>query len=214
MRVILADDSLLLREGLARILAEVGFTVTGQAADVDELLRLVQECEPDAVVVDIRMPPSYTDEGIRAAHEIRRLHPGVGVLVLSQYLQTAYAMKLLGQGTSGLGYLLKDRVTDLEEFAEAVRRVSRGGSVVDPDVVARLVGRRRENDPLGELTRRERDVLALMAEGRSNEAIAERLSMGDRTVETHVGRIFSKLGLAAAADDHRRVLAVLAYLRS
>lgn len=214
MRVIIADDSILLREGVARILAESGFEVVGQAGDADELLQLVREREPDVALVDIRMPPTHTDEGIRAAHRIRAEHPGVAVLVLSQYLQTIYAMKLLESGSSGLGYLLKDRVTDLDEFAEAIRRVSKGGSVVDPDVVARLVGKRRDNDPVGALTKREQEVLALMAQGRSNQAICERLYTSQKTVETHVHRIFTKLGLQQAPDDHRRVLAVLAYLRS
>lgn len=214
MRVIIADDSVLLREGVARILAEAGFEVVGQAGNAEDLLQLVDELEPDVALVDIRMPPTHTDEGIRAAHRIRAAHPGIGVLVLSQYLQTIYAMKLLENGSSGLGYLLKDRVTDLEEFADAIRRVSSGGSVVDPDVVARLVGKRRDKDPVGDLTKREQEVLALMAQGRSNQAIGERLFTSQKTVETHVHRIFTKLGLQQAPDDHRRVLAVLAYLRS
>jgi DNA-binding NarL/FixJ family response regulator len=214
MRVIIADDSTLLREGVARILAEAGIEVVGQAGDAEELLRMVDDDPPDAVVVDIRMPPTQTDEGIRAAHRIRESHPEIGVLVLSQYLQTVYAEKLLEHGAEGLGYLLKDRVTDLSQFAEAIRRVSAGETVVDPEIVGRLVGRRREDDPLERLTQREREVLALMAEGRSNPAIAELLFMGLKTVETHVGRIFTKLGLEPTTDDHRRVLAVLAHLRS
>lgn len=213
MRVIIADDSLLLREGLARILAEGGVEVVGQAADGEELLRLVGRAEPDAAIVDIRMPPTYTDEGIRAAHQIRAAHPGVGVLVLSQYLETIYAVKLLAEGAGGVGYLLKDRVSDLLEFAEAVKRVTRGETVVDPEVVNRLVNRRRDNDPLAALTDRERAVLELMAQGRSNQAVGERLFMSQKTVETHVGRIFAKLGLEATPDDHRRVMAVVMYLR-
>ena len=214
MRVILVDDSLLLREGVARIVAEAGIDVVGQAADTGHLLQLIDEKGPDVVVMDIRMPPTYTDEGIQAAHAIRAAYPQVGVLVLSQYLQTVYATKLLAAGSKGLGYLLKDRVTDLEAFADAIRRVHKGETVVDPEVVGRLVNRSRENDSLGSLTDREHEVLSLMAQGRSNAAIAERLFTSQKTVETHVGRIFSKLNLDPAPDDHRRVLAVLAYLRS
>ncbi len=214
MRVILVDDSLLLREGLARIVAEAGIEVVGQAADTERLLQLVDKERPDVVVMDIRMPPTHSDEGIQAAHAIRAAYPKVGVLVLSQYLETVYATKLLSAGSEGLGYLLKDRVTDLEGFADAIHRVDRGETVIDPEVVNRLVNRSRENDSLRTLTDREHEVLALMAQGRSNAAIGERLFTSQKTVETHVGRIFSKLILDPAPDDHRRVLAVLAYLRS
>lgn len=214
MRVIIADDSLLLREGVARILVEAGLEVVGQAGDAEELLTIVGRERPDVAVVDIRMPPTFSDEGIQAAHAIRAAYPDVGVLVLSQYLQTIYAVKLLSQDARGLGYLLKDRVSDLDDFADAVKRVSAGGTVVDPDVVDRLINRRRDSDPLAALTDRERAVLALMAEGRSNQAIGERLFLSSKTVETHVGRIFTKLGLEPTTDDHRRVLAVVMYLRA
>ncbi len=213
MRVILADDAVLLREGVAHVLASSGFDVVGQAGDADELRRLVREHVPDVAVVDIRMPPTNTDEGLRAAIDIRRELPAVGVLVLSQYLESSYAMRLFAGGADGLGYLLKDRVSDLEEFADAVRRVGEGGSVVDPEVVARLVGRPRVESPLAGLTEREQEVLALMAEGRSNQAIEQRLYLSPKTVEGHVRSIFAKLDLVPAPDDHRRVLAVLTYLR-
>ena len=215
MRIVVADDSLLFREGLVRVLEERDFEVIGQMENADDLLRRVGGLKPDAAVIDIRMPPTHTDEGLRAALEIGEQHPDVGVLVLSQYVQADYAVRLLEGGTAGRGYLLKDRVGDLDSLAEAVRRVGEGGSVVDPEVVSFLVGKREEEDgPLGELTGREREILAMMAEGRSNTGICERLVLSPRTVESHVGNIFSKLGLAAAADDHRRVLAVLAYLRA
>ena len=213
MRVVIADDSVLLREGVVRILAEAGFDVVGQAGDADELMLKVRSYSPDVAVVDIRMPPSHTDEGLRAAQEIREKHPGVGVLVLSQYIEPAYAMELLAESAEGVGYLLKDRVSDVNEFADAVRRVADGGSALDPAIVSQLVGRRRGDDPLGELTPREREVLGLMAEGRSNQGIAQRLVVTERAVEKHVTSIFSKLKLPAATADHRRVLAVLAYLR-
>jgi DNA-binding NarL/FixJ family response regulator len=210
---VIADDSVLLREGVVRILAEAGFDVVGQAGDADELMLKVRSYSPDVAVVDIRMPPSHTDEGLRAAQEIREKHPGVGVLVLSQYIEPAYAMELLAESAEGVGYLLKDRVSDVNEFADAVRRVADGGSALDPAIVSQLVGRRRGDDPLGELTPREREVLGLMAEGRSNQGIAQRLVVTERAVEKHVTSIFSKLKLPAATADHRRVLAVLAYLR-
>ena len=214
MRVVLADDSVLLREGVARILADAGFQVVGQAGTADELLLKVRSYSPDVAVVDIRMPPSHTDEGLRAAQEIRDHHPGVGVLLLSQYVEPAYAMELLAESAEGVGYLLKDRVSDVKEFAEAVRRVAEGGSALDPSVVSQLVGRRRKDDPLERLTPREREVLELMAEGRSNQGIAERLVVTERAVEKHVTSIFGKLRLPAAPEDHRRVLAVLAFLGS
>jgi DNA-binding NarL/FixJ family response regulator len=213
VRVVLAEDSVLLREGVARILADSGFDVVGQAGDADELMLKVRSYSPDVAVVDIRMPPTHTDEGLRAAQEIREKHPGVGVLVLSQYVEPAYAMELLAESAEGVGYLLKDRISDVREFADAVRRVADGGSALDPAIVSQLVGRRRGTDPLDQLTPREREVLGLMAEGRSNQGIAERLVVTDRAVEKHVTSIFGKLRLPAAAEDHRRVLAVLAYLR-
>ena len=214
MRVVVADDSVLLREGVVRILAEAGFDVVGQAGDADELMLKVRSYSPDVAVVDIRMPPTHTDEGLQAAQEIREKHPGIGVLVLSQYIEPAYAMELLADSAEGVGYLLKDRVSDVHEFADAVRRVADGGSALDPTIVSQLVGRRRGDDPLGGLTAREREVLSLMAEGRSNQGIAERLVVTERAVEKHVTSIFSKLRLPAATADHRRVLAVLAYLRN
>jgi DNA-binding NarL/FixJ family response regulator len=212
---VIADDSVLLREGVSRLLAEAGFEVVGQAGEVDELLREVAEKEPDVAIVDIRMPPTHTDEGLRAARELRRGHPSLGVLVLSQYVRPSYAFELLAEDARGVGYLLKDRVSDLRELSDAVRRVGEGGSVLDPSVVSQLVGRRRQgHDPIDDLTERERQVLALMAEGRSNRAIAERLVITDRTVEKHVRSILGKLHIAGSPDDHRRVLAVLAYLGS
>ncbi len=214
MRVVLAEDSVLLREGVARILGEAGFEVVGQAGNADELLLKVRSYSPDVAIVDIRMPPTHTDEGLRAAQEIREKHPTCGVLVLSQYVEAAYAMELLAESAEGVGYLLKDRVSDVNEFADAVRRVGEGGSALDPTIVSQLVGRRRRDDPIDQLTPREREVLGLMAEGRSNSGIAEQLVVTERAVEKHVTGIFSKLRLPAASEDHRRVLAVLAYLRS
>ena len=214
MRVVLAEDSVLLREGVARILDEAGFEVVGQAGNADELLLKVRSYSPDVAIVDIRMPPTHTDEGLRAAQEIREKHPTCGVLVLSQYVEATYAMELLAESAEGVGYLLKDRVSDVNEFADAVRRVGEGGSALDPTIVSQLVGRRRRDDPIDQLTPREREVLGLMAEGRSNSGIAEQLVVTDRAVEKHVTSIFSKLRLPAASEDHRRVLAVLAYLRS
>ena len=214
MRVVLAEDSVLLREGVARILDEAGFEVVGQAGNADELLLKVRSYSPDVAIVDIRMPPTHTDEGLRAAQEIREKHPTCGVLVLSQYVEATYAMELLAESAEGVGYLLKDRVSDVNEFADAVRRVGEGGSALDPTIVSQLVGRRRRDDPIDQLTPREREVLGLMAEGRSNSGIAEQLVVTERAVEKHVTGIFSKLRLPAASEDHRRVLAVLAYLRS
>jgi DNA-binding NarL/FixJ family response regulator len=215
VRVVIADDSVLLREGVSRLLAEAGFEVVGQAGDGEELLREVADKAPDVAIVDIRMPPTHTDEGLRAAREIRSRHPSVGVLVLSQYVRPSYAFELLADDARGVGYLLKDRVSDLAELSDAVRRVGEGGSVLDPTVVSQLVGRRRQgHDPIDDLSEREREVLALMAEGRSNRAIGERLFITDRTVEKHVKSILMKLQIPGSAEDHRRVLAVLAYLGS
>lgn len=213
MRVVIADDSVLLREGVTRLLVEAGFEVVGQAGDADELLREVAEQAPDVAIVDIRMPPTHTDEGLRAARELRDRYPSLGILVLSQYVRPSYAFELLADDARGLGYLLKDRVSDLRDLTDAVERVGNGGSVLDPMVVSQLVGRRRRgHDPIDDLSERERDVLALMAEGRSNRAIADRLVITERTVEKHVTSILMKLQIYAGQDDHRRVLAVLAYL--
>ena len=214
MRVVLADDSILLREGIARILTEEGFDVAGQAGNPDELMLKVRSYNPDVAIVDIRMPPTLTNEGLVAAKEIREKHPDTGVLVLSQYVEPEYAMELLSESAEGIGYLLKDRVADVKEFAAAVRRVGEGGSALDPSVVSHLVGRRRADDPVDTLTPREREVLEYMAEGRSNSGIAERMVVTERAVEKHVTSIFGKLRLPAAPEDHRRVLAVLAFLRS
>ena len=210
--MVIADDSVLLREGLARLLTDAGFEVVAQAGDAEDLLRKVRAHKPQVAVTDIRMPPTQTDEGLRAAQEIRRESPGVGVLVLSQYVDQAYAMELLGKSAEGVGYLLKDRVAEVDRFTEAVRAVGRGGSALDPEVVAQLLGRRPSDDPLERLTNRERQVLGLMAQGRSNGAIARELVVTDRAIEKHVTSIFGKLDLPATEDSHRRVLAVLAYL--
>jgi DNA-binding NarL/FixJ family response regulator len=215
VRVVLADDSLILREGLARLLEEAGFEVVGQAATGQELLEQVDATAPDVAIVDIRMPPTHTDEGLRAAHEIRARHPSIAILVLSQWVRPSYALELLSEGTEGLGYLLKDRVSDLGELAASVRRVADGGSVLDPLVVQQLVSRPRVGpDPLDDLTDREREVLALMAEGRTNKAIGEQLFITEHTVEKHTKNILGKLNIPTSADDHRRVLAVLTYLNS
>jgi DNA-binding NarL/FixJ family response regulator len=215
MRVVIADDSALLRQGVAQLLLEAGFDVAGQATDGDELIALVEEMRPDVAVVDIRMPPTHTDEGIRAAKEIRTRFPEVAVLVLSQYVRPSYALELLEESAERIGYLLKDRVSDVHELADAIRRVGQGGSVLDPSVVSQLVGRRRQDgDPIEDLSDREREVLALVAEGRTNQAIATRLFITERTVEKHVKSILGKLRIPAGAADHRRVLAVLAYLNS
>jgi DNA-binding NarL/FixJ family response regulator/class 3 adenylate cyclase len=213
LKVVIADDSVLLREGVARLLDEAGFDVVGQSGNAEDLLRHVAMLKPAVAIVDIRMPPTHTDEGLKAAARIRERFPTTGVLVLSQYVETGYAMELLSESAEGVGYLLKDRVSDLEQFASAVRRVADGGSVLDPDVVSQLIGRRRRDDPLQLLTPREREVLELMAEGRSNQAIADQLFVTLRAVEKHVTSIFSKLNLPASTADHRRVLAVLAMLR-
>jgi DNA-binding NarL/FixJ family response regulator len=215
VRVAVADDAVLLREGLARLLEEAGFEVVGLAADGDELLDLIARSHPDVAVVDIRMPPTHTDEGLRAARVIRERWPEVGILVLSQHVNARYALELLSAGTDGVGYLLKERVSDLDELSSSVYRVGHGASVLDPAVVGQLVGRRRQgNDPIEQLTDREREVLALMAEGRSNKAIAERLFVSEHTVEKHVKNIFGTLRLPPSPDDHRRVLAVITYLDS
>jgi DNA-binding NarL/FixJ family response regulator len=213
VRVVVADDAVILREGLARLLVEAGFDVVGQAGDAGELLEQIEATSPDVAIVDIRMPPTHTDEGLQAAAEIRADHPSVGILVLSQYVRPSYALELLSHGTEGVGYLLKDRVSDLDELASGVRRVGEGGSVLDPSVVAQLVERPRSgDDPLEDLTEREREVLSLMAEGRSNKAIGQRLFITEHTVEKHVKNILGKLRLPESPDDHRRVLAVLTYL--
>ena len=210
--MIVADDSVLVREGVTRLLEGAGYEVVGQAADREELMRKTRAHKPDVAIVDIRMPPTRTDEGLRAAREIREEMPGIGVLVLSAYLEEDYALELVGEDAAGVGYLLKDRISDGDRFAEAVRRVAEGGSALDPEVVSQMLGRRRAEDPLEALTPREREVLALMAEGRSNQAIAEALVVSERAVEKHVTSIFAKLNLPPAAEDHRRVLAVLAFL--
>jgi DNA-binding NarL/FixJ family response regulator len=213
-RVVIADDSLLLREGVARLLTESGFEVVAQVGDADSLLAAVAKERPDVAITDIRMPPTFTDEGLRAAEAIRAAHgTDIGVLVLSQYVETTYALRLVTEGLGGAGYLLKDRIEYLDDFSDAIRRVARGGRVIDPDVVAQLVRPRRAKSQLDELTEREREVLAVMAEGRSNQAIAERLFLSPKTVEAHIANIFGKLGLMPEPDDHRRVLAVLAHLR-
>jgi DNA-binding NarL/FixJ family response regulator len=214
VRVVIAEDSALLREGLARILAEGDFEVAGQCANADELHDVVRRRRPNVAVVDVRMPPTHTDEGARAARELREQYPEMGVLLLSQVVEAAHALALFSERPEGFGYLLKDRVLEIDDFLEAVRRVGRGGTAIDPDVIAQLLGRPREDDPLSELTPREREVLALMAEGLSNRGICGRLFLSPKTVEAHVKNIFIKLGLMPAPDDHRRVLAVLAFLRS
>jgi DNA-binding NarL/FixJ family response regulator len=214
MRVVLGEDSVLLREGIARLLDRAGIEVVAQAGDAEDVLRKVRAHKPDVLIVDIRRPPSNTDDGLKVAREIRAELPDIGVLVLSQYLEEAYASDLLGEGTEGVGYLLKDRVADVDRFVDAVRRVAGGGSALDPEVVAHLLGRHREDDPIESLSEREREVLALMAEGMSNSAIAERLVITERSVEKHGTSIFSKLDLPPTSEHNRRVLAVLAYLRS
>jgi DNA-binding NarL/FixJ family response regulator len=215
MRAALADDAVILREGLSRLLDEAGFEVVGLAADGDALLELVERTRTDVAIIDIRVPPTHTDEGLQAAKVIRERWPEIGILVLSQHVNTRYALELLSAGTDGVGYLLKERVSDLQELSSSVNRVGHGGSVLDPAVVGELVGRRRRgDDPLEYLTDREREVLALMAEGRSNGAIAERLFITDHTVEKHVKNILGTLHLPQSPDDHRRVLAVITYLNS
>ncbi len=214
MRVVVGEDSVLVREGIVRVLGEAGFDVVAQAGDAEELVRKVSAHKPDVAVVDIKMPPTETDDGLRAAVEIRRRLPETGVIVLSQYLEEGYALDLVAGGAEGTGYLLKDQVGDVERFADSVRRVGEGGSALDPEVVLQILGRRRRDDRLAGLTERDYEVLALMAEGRSNEAIARRLSVSERAVEKHVTSTFDKLGLTPAPEDHRRVLAVLTFLRS
>jgi DNA-binding NarL/FixJ family response regulator len=214
MQVMIADDAVLFREGLARVLQAAGIQVAAQVGDAEQLLARVRASPPAAVVVDIRMPPTHTREGLDAAQRIRAEHPQVGVLVLSQYVEPHHAIQLLQDGASGVGYLLKDRVADVNEVVDAVQRVAAGGSVIDTEVVAQLVSRRRTHDPIQELSKRERQVLALMAEGRSNQAIGERLFLSPKTVEAHVHSIFTRLDLHPGPDDHRRVLAVLAFLRA
>jgi DNA-binding NarL/FixJ family response regulator len=214
LRVAIAEDTVLLREGIARLLEEAGFEIVGQSSTADDLLLKVRSYHPDVAIIDIRMPPTHTDEGLRAAKTIREEHPDVGVLVLSEYLEPAYAMEVISDNAEGVGYLLKQRVSELDDFASAVRRVAEGGSALDPAIVTQLVGRRRRDDPISSLTPREREVLELMAEGRSNQAIAERMVVTERAVEKHVTNIFGKLRLPPAAQDHRRVLAVLAFLGS
>jgi DNA-binding NarL/FixJ family response regulator len=214
VRVVVADDSVLLREGIVRILADSGFDVVAQAGDAEDLVRKVAAHKPDVAIVDVRMPPTNTDDGLRAAQKIRADQPSCGVLVLSQYIEEGYALELLSENAEGVGYLLKDRVADVDRFTESVRRVGEGGSALDPEVVAQLLGRRRREDPLEELSPREREVLELMAEGKSNHAIAEALVVTERAVEKHVTSIFGKLKLPPTQEDHRRVLAVLRFLRA
>jgi serine/threonine-protein kinase len=213
LRVVIAEDAVLLREGLRRVLGDAGLEVAGTAADAQRLLQLVGTLRPDVVLADVRMPPTQTTEGLLAARQIRQLWPGTAVVVLSQHVETELLFELLADDPRGVGYILKERVADIEQFTGAIRRVAAGESVIDPEVVSRLVARPRRDSPLETLTARERDVLALMAEGRSNQAIATQLWMSPKTVETHVGSIFTKLRLAPDTEDHRRVLAVLAFLR-
>jgi DNA-binding NarL/FixJ family response regulator len=214
MRVVIADDAMLIREGAARLLEDAGVEVVGTAGDAQDLLRLVATEQPDVAIVDIRMPPTHTDEGLVAAEQIRSRHPGVGVLVLSQYLESRYATRLLEQHPQGRGYLLKERVSDIGALKDAIARIAEGECVLDPTIVARLIKRPRQRRPIDELTDREREVLALIAEGRSNQGISQILVLSPKTVEAHVGRILAKLGLDDTPDYHRRVLAVLAFLRS
>jgi DNA-binding NarL/FixJ family response regulator len=214
MRVVIADDELLLREGLERLLAEVGFEVVGKAANPIELMWMVERTRPDVAIIDIRMPPSHTDEGLVAARELGRTNPATGVLVLSHHLDSRFAGRLLEEHPERVGYLLKERLSDIAVLTDALHRIAEGECVIDATIISRLLRRRRNPDPLGELTEREREVLGLMAEGRSNRAIAGRLVVGDKAIEAHVHNVFMKLQLEEAPDDHRRVLAVLVYLRS
>jgi DNA-binding NarL/FixJ family response regulator len=213
LRVVIAEDTVLLREGLRRVLTDAGLDVAGTAGDAAELISLVAAIRPDVVLADIRMPPTQTTEGLQAALEIRRRWPGTAVIVLSQHVETEHLFELLADEPRGIGYVLKERVAEIAQFTDAIRRVAAGESVIDPQIVSRLVARPRRDSPLDTLSERELAVLALMAEGRSNHAIAAALYMSPKTVETHVGNMFSKLGLLPAAEDHRRVLAVLTYLR-
>ena len=210
----MADDVLLTREGIVRLLQDAGIEVVGQASDAEGLLRHVRLSRPDVAIVDIRMPPTHTDEGLVAAHAIRTEHPEIGVLLLSSYAEPSYAMRLVADRPERVGYLLKERVFDIAAVVDALQRIVDGETVIDPTIVSRLFGRRRRDDPLAELTEREREVLGLIAEGMSNRAIASRIFVTERTVEAHVTQIFQKLELAQSADQHRRVLAVLAYLRA
>ncbi|MEO6652437.1 MAG: response regulator transcription factor [Ilumatobacteraceae bacterium] len=212
MRIVIAEDSVLLRAGLTRILADAAHEVVATVGDADELLRVVDMHRPDLAIIDVRMPPTHSDDGLRAALQIRATSPGVGILVLSQYVEERYATELLGDNIAGVGYLLKDRIAEVGEFLGAVRQVSEGGTVLDPEVVSQLLARSRRADPLERLTAREREVLGLMAEGRTNPAIARTLIVSDKAVEKHVGNIFSKLDLPPTTDDHRRVLAVLQWV--
>jgi DNA-binding NarL/FixJ family response regulator len=212
MRIVIAEDSAVIRAGLRELLADRGHEITAAVGDADALIAAVSADQPDVAIVDVRMPPDHTDEGLRAAIDIRRAYPGVGILVFSQYVETRYAADLLRMRAGGVGYLLKDRVADVAEFADAISRVAAGGTALDPEVVTGLLSATRHADALDALTPRERDVLALMAEGRSNSAIAGRYGVSERAVEKHVGNIFSKLGLPPSDSDHRRVLAVLAFL--
>jgi DNA-binding NarL/FixJ family response regulator len=213
VRVVIADDSTLMREGIATLLQRGGVDVAAQAASAEQLLREVAAHEPDVAIIDVRMPPTFTDEGLRAAHEIRARHPKTGIVILSQHVETGTATRLLAESPERLGYLLKDRVENVEEFAGTLRRVAAGGSALDPEVVAQLLASRRDVGPLKSLSAREREVLALVAEGRSNKAIGEQLELSQRGVQKHVTAVFAKLGLAADEDDNRRILAVLEYLR-
>jgi DNA-binding NarL/FixJ family response regulator len=214
VRVVVAEDSTLFREGLVRLLAEAGIDVVGQAWNAHELRTMVEREHPDVAIVDVRMPPTQTDEGTRTAKELKAEQPELGVLVLSQVVETKHALDLFSEWPEGFGYLLKDRVSNIDDFLDALRRVAAGGTAIDPEVVGQLMGRRREQDPLGDLSPREREVLSLMAEGLSNRGVCDRLFVSPKTVETHVNSIFTKLRLAPAPDDHRRVLAVLAFLRA
>jgi DNA-binding NarL/FixJ family response regulator len=214
VRVVIADDSVLLREGAVRILEEAGIEVVGQAGDAEDLLRKVRAHRPDVAIVDIRMPPTHVDEGLVAAETLRAELPDIGVLVLSQYVEESYAQRLMANGTEGVGYLLKDRVADIDRFVDGVRRVAEGGSVLDPEVVSQMLGRRRPDGPLETLTPREREVLEAMAQGQTNRAISEALGVTERAIERHVTAIFEKLGLSAGDGGHRRVLAVLAFLQN
>lgn len=214
MRVVIAEDSPLLREGIAHVLAENGIEVVAEVGDALALRKAVEQLEPDLAIIDVRMPPTQTDEGARAAIEIRSEHPDVGVLLLSQVVEAQHALRLFSEHPHGFGYLLKDRVLAIDDFIQSVNRVAGGGTAIDPDVVSQLLGRNRAHDPLDELTIREREILALMAEGLSNHGICQKLYLAPKTVESHVHNIFVKLGITAAADEHRRVVAVLAYLRS